>query len=77
MNIIATTLLAGAFTALPGLQMGQMDIIPSNPLEGLTVSVGGLGVEIDGQGVRAEPTKIRDFQIELRLKSGTPIQVSL
>lgn len=77
MNIVGTIMLTGAFVAVPGLQTNVADYIPSNPLDCVTVSVGGVGVEIDGDGVRAEPSKARDFEIEIRLKSGTPIKVSL
>lgn len=77
MNIIATSVLIGAFVAVPGAGVGLADYMPKSPIDGISVSAAGLGVEIDADGVRAEPSKARDFEIELRLKTGTPIKVSL
>lgn len=77
MNIIGTTILAGAFAVMPGLSFSAADMLPTNPLDGISVCAGGLALQIDADGVRAEPSKVRDFEIELRLKSGTPVKVSL
>lgn len=78
MNIIATTLLAGAFTALPGLPTVQMaDIIPASPIESLTVSAAGVGVDVSAAGVATQAAETTDFVIKLNLKSGAPIRVRL
>ncbi|MEL6687039.1 MAG: hypothetical protein AAFP97_05405 [Pseudomonadota bacterium] len=78
MNIIATTLLAGAFAVLPGLPTVQLaDIIPASPIDSLTISAAGVGVDISGEGVETQAAETTDFVIELKLKSGAPIRVRL
>lgn len=78
MNIVMTTLLAGAFATLPGVPTFQLsDLKPASPFDGMTVSAAGVGVEISGDGVETQAADTTDFVIELRLKSGAPIRVRL
>ena len=78
MNIISTTLLAGAFAAVPGIPSLQLaDLTPASPFDGMTVSAAGVGVEINGEGVETHAAETTDFVIELRLRSGAPIRVRL
>ena len=78
MNIISTTLLAGAFAAVPGIPSLQLaDLTPASPFDGMTVSAAGVGVEINGEGVETHAAETTDFVIALRLKSGAPIRVRL
>ena len=78
MNIIATTLLAGTFAVLPGLPSVQLaDLVPASPVEALSVSAAGVGVEINENGVETRSVETTDFVIELNLKSGAPIRVRL
>ena len=71
MNIIAATMITGAIVAMPPASL------PTNPIEGLSISAAGLGLEIDRDGLKASPADTTDFEIELRTKSGTPIRVRL
>jgi hypothetical protein len=78
MNIIATTLLAGAFAVMPGLSSVQIaNIVPASPIESLTISAAGVGVDISGKGVETQSVETTDFVMELNLKSGTPIRIRL
>lgn len=72
MQLIATTALAGLMSVLPPL-------LPplSNPVESLTVTVGGIEIEASGDGLTATPGKTGDFEITLDLKGGTPVRVRL
>lgn len=66
---IATTLAASAALALtPPI---------ANPLLGLSVSCGGLTLELDADGVSARHGNTTDFEITLELTSGTPVRISL
>lgn len=78
MNIIVTTMMAGAFAATPLASATSLtDLLPSNPFDGLSVSAAGIGFEVSGDGIETHPADTADFQIELRLKSGSPIRVRL
>ncbi|GLQ21582.1 hypothetical protein ACFFUB_09825 [Algimonas porphyrae] len=76
MNFAATAFLVSAITVMPQVNVPQI-ALPTNPVEGLSISAAGIGVEITADGVETLPAKTSDFQIELRLKSGTPIRVRL
>ena len=76
MNIIGTATLAGALIALPGLGLNVTSLSALNPIGSAQISAGGMGLEIDTDGLRAEPAKAQGFEIEIRLKTGTPIKVS-
>ena len=76
MNIISTTLLTAALTALPGLPTVQIaDIMPASPIESLTISAVGLEIDISAKGVETQAAETADFFIELDLKSAGPIRV--
>lgn len=78
MNIITTTLLAGAFATLPGVPTLQLsDLAPVSPFQGVTVSAAGVGVNFSGEGVETQAADTTDFVIEVRMKSGAPIRVRL
>ncbi|MGJ8560806.1 MAG: hypothetical protein ACSHX3_11260 [Litorimonas sp.] len=78
MNIIATTMMAGAFAATPLTSATSLtDLLPGNPFDGLSVSAAGIGFEVSGDGIETHPAATADFEIELRLKSGSPIRVRL
>ncbi|MEL6686681.1 MAG: hypothetical protein AAFP97_03560 [Pseudomonadota bacterium] len=78
MNIISTTLLAGAFAALPGVPTLQLsDLATVSPFAGMTVSAAGVGVEFTGEGVETHAAETTDFVIEVQMKSGSPIRVRL
>lgn len=78
MNIIATSLMAGTFAATPFATTASIaDLLPTNPFDGLSVSAAGIGFEISGDGIETHPATSADFEIELRLKSGSPIRVRL
>lgn len=78
MNIIATTLMVGALTATPFASTASLtDFLPSNPIEGLSISAAGIGFEMTVDGIETHPATTSDFEIELRLKSGSPIRVRL
>lgn len=76
MNIAATAFLVSAITVVPQVNLPQF-ALPANPVDGLSISAAGIGVEFTAEGVETTPAKTTDFQIELRLKSGTPIRVRL
>lgn len=71
MNIIATAFIASTITAMPVLSL------PSNPIAGLSISAAGIVWELSGSGVETNTAETADFEIELRLKSGSPIRVRL
>lgn len=78
MNIIVTSMMAGAFAATPlGSTATLTDFLPGNPFEGLSISAAGIGLNVSGDGIETHPAETADFQIELRLKSGSPIRVRL
>jgi len=78
MNIIATTLMAGAFAAAPVTSAQSLSsLMPTNPFNGLSISAAGIGIDITGEGIETQPAETADFEIELRLKSGSPIRVRL
>ena len=78
MNIISTTLLAGAFAVTPGLPSVQIaNIVPASPIESLTISAGGISVDISGEGIETQAVETADFVMELNLKSGAPIRLRL
>lgn len=78
MNIIATTMMAGAFAATPLTSATSLtDLLPGNPFDGLSVSAAGIGFEVSSDGIETHPAATADFEIELRLKSGSPIRVRL
>lgn len=78
MNIILTTMMAGAFAATPITSAVSLtDLLPTNPFDGLSVSAAGIGFEVTGDGIETHPAASADFEIELRLKSGSPIRVRL
>lgn len=78
MNIILTTMMAGAFAATPITSAVSLtDLLPTNPFDGLSVSAAGIGFEVTGDGIETHPATSADFEIELRLKSGSPIRVRL
>lgn len=78
MNIIVTSMMAGAFAATPLTSTASLtDLLPKNPFDGLSISAAGIGFEISGDGIETQPADTADFQIELRLKSGSPIRVRL
>ena len=71
MNITATAIIAGAMTTMP------LPSLPSNPIDGLSICAAGITLEISADGVQTQPAETTDFQIELKLKSGSPIRVRL
>lgn len=71
MNIIATTFIASAITVMP------VPSLPSSPIDGLSISAAGIALEFTGLGVETHAAETADFEIELRLKSGSPIRVRL
>lgn len=71
MNITATTFIAGAITAMP------LPSLPTNPIDGLSICAAGIALELSGGGMELHPADTTDFEIELRLKSGSPIRVRL
>jgi hypothetical protein len=73
MNILTTTLLIGAISAVPATNLPM----PSNPVDGLSVSAAGLHVDFDGGEIQAQAAETTDFQLELRFKSYAPIRVRL
>jgi hypothetical protein len=78
MNIIVTTLMAGAFAATPLTSATSLaDLLPGNPFDGLSVSAARIGFEVSGDGIETHPATTSDFEIELRLKAGSPIRVRL
>lgn len=76
MHIAATAILVSAITVMPQINAPQVTL-PINPLEALSVSAAGIGFEITSEGFETQPADSMDFEIELRLKSGTPIRVRL
>ena len=80
MNITATLFLVGSLTALPATNLpfsSLTEVLPGNPFDGVSVSAAGIGVELTEDGFQTHPATSTDFQIEIRMKSGSPIRVRL
>lgn len=71
MNIIATTFIAGTFAAMP------LPSLPANPVDGLSICAAGIALDLSEDGMETHAAETTDFEIELRLKSGSPIRVRL
>lgn len=73
MNIIATTLLVGALSALPTVNPPTL----GNPVDGLSISAAGMNLEFGEAGIEAKAAETTDFELEIRFKSHAPIRVRL
>lgn len=77
MNILTTTFLAGSFAIMPVSAVPSVSLETLNPFDGLSISAAGIGFDVTQNGIETQPADTPDFEIELRLKSGSPIRVRL
>ena len=78
MHFIITTLATAIFTS-PGTQAAAQslpDLSAINPLDCMTFSVSGVGVDVGADGLSSTAGGTSELSMTLTLKSGTLIRVS-